>query len=82
MMVGARRGCSRGSLLALLLAGSIQATLTGAATAQDSARPTSLEIVPQSAAWYWASINHQAQRAAVVESRAWQQLMDTRKKLT
>lgn len=41
--------------------------------AQDE-RPTSLDIVPQSATFYLASMNHAAQFDAIVESNAWKQL--------
>lgn len=44
---------------------------------QAGDRPTSLQIVPQSAAFYWASMNHQAQYNAVVESKAWDNVMNS-----
>ena len=39
-------------------------------------RPTSLDIVPADVSFYFASMNHQAQYEAVVNSNAYQQLMD------
>ncbi len=52
------------------------ACCAGNLVAQQS-RPTSLDIVPADAAFYWASMNHAAQYQAVVNSNAYQQLMDT-----
>ena len=39
--------------------------------------PSSLSIVPRSASFYMASMNHKAQYEAVTNSRAYQQLMDS-----
>ncbi len=50
--------------------------LTAQLNAQET-RPTSLDIVPQGAAFYWASMNHQAQYEAIVDSNAYARLMDT-----
>ncbi len=60
-------------VVALLLLGSFVLT----AAAQQSERPTSLDIVPQSASFYLASMNHEAQLDAIFESNAYTQLMDT-----
>jgi hypothetical protein len=46
-------------------------------SAQEPPRSNSLEIVPESAAFYYASMNHRAQYEAVVQSNAWKRLMDT-----
>jgi len=43
---------------------------------QDQQRPTSLEIVPETASFYMASMNHAAQYDAFVQSNAYQKLMD------
>ena len=44
--------------------------------AQQTPRPSSLDIVPQSAAFYWSSMNHAAQWRTLQESNAYRQLMD------
>ncbi len=50
--------------------------------AQDEPVPpaltSSLQFVPADAAFYYVSMNHKAQLNALIESRAWKQLMETR----
>ncbi len=62
--------------LALSL-GSLALLLATSAYAQELQPANSLELVPETAAIYLASMNHQARYKAVVESRAWKNVMDT-----
>ena len=70
------RCCSR-PLARLLAACVVLLACSATLLAQQSDRPTSLDIVPQSAAFYLASMNHEAQYNAIVESNAWQQVLET-----
>ena len=52
-------------------------SLTWAQETSLSERPTSLDIVPENAAFYAASMNHAAIHQAIFESRAYQRLEDS-----
>ncbi len=70
------RYCSA-SLARLLAACVTLLACSATLLAQENERPTSLDIVPQTASFYIASMNHEAQYKAIVESNAWQQVLDT-----
>ena len=60
--------------VAVFLLVSVQAI---ALSAQEAGTRSSLDIVPQNAAFYYSSMNHQAQLDAILDSNAWNQLLDS-----
>lgn len=65
-------------LILVFLPLATQNAVRGQEVSERASPPSSLSLVPADAAFYYASMNHRPQIDAVLESRAWEQLMYTR----